>query len=786
MLVEAKALAQIQCLDALMASKNCTLHTDGTKRKGHEYGGLQVGTESGHFSLGISDLPQGTAESFFKMIQTIFQNLSKLDDQENTNEKVSAILSTISNLMTDRHVVNTSLKNMLEKWKAECLPLVIDNFHTFPDEIKRKLININHFKYNLHVLVNLGSQAEAALTEWIKTIVISDTLSKDWCSTSTPYFFRAATKLCVPGADQKSGYGLLFKSYLDSLTPPVELKMSTFYGHRINILFSMAASVFYHASHIKDFTDLYFDKQNNLVSCVSNYVKNNVYLAGCRALGIIDKLCTGPLWRQIESAKHILDLNDIWFNFYNFLNEYSQDSSDLLGCKIIYPDFTEQDDVFDCLFADHNLELNILTIEALQVLCTNFLIIIKRQLGDNLPGGKYNIDTAENFKELRQSSSTVANTNIISERDFANLDSLRREKPNANTVALEGMILFTNNKTLNWLENLQPDKKVSVFKLARENAPAMIKNYREQKKDIKQKHIELLNKRKEEIMKKETKRAEDLIRLKQEINQYGGEWLCVKDMYLKLKTMSNIKKVKAVKAQIKYQHIVLKKNPKDKTVFHFSKQGKLLKLYQLCENLEKLITIDKSNSVSENETILNFEVVIHSKQKREQFMADQRAKILYKIDSLKGASTEATTCTNEPNIKRFKQNDKRAMTTKDTEVSTVNTAKNDGDHDQSYNFTIHQFTLGETVAIAYSENWYPGQVEKIIDSKHAMVKCLHPTNSNNAFRWPNKEDYIKVENIFIIDSGFEMIPKDSSCRSFAIPTIENINMKYDMYKRKYF
>jgi hypothetical protein len=48
---------------------------------------------------------------------------------------------------------------------------------------------------------------------------------------------------------------------------------------------------------------------------------------------------------------------------------------------------------------------------------------------------------------------SFSTTNIVSERDFANLDRLRREKPNANTIALEGMILFTNNKTLHWLDN---------------------------------------------------------------------------------------------------------------------------------------------------------------------------------------------------------------------------------------------------------------------------------------------------------------------------------------------
>lgn len=39
MLVEAKALAQMQCAEAIMQSDNvCTLHTDGTKRDGREFG----------------------------------------------------------------------------------------------------------------------------------------------------------------------------------------------------------------------------------------------------------------------------------------------------------------------------------------------------------------------------------------------------------------------------------------------------------------------------------------------------------------------------------------------------------------------------------------------------------------------------------------------------------------------------------------------------------------------------------------------------------------------------
>ena len=41
--------------------------------------------------------------------------------------------------------------------------------------------------------------------------------------------------------------------------------------------------------------------------------------------------------------------------------------------------------------------------------------------------------------------------NIISERGFAKLDRLLREKTNATTLALEGTILFSNKKTAWWL-----------------------------------------------------------------------------------------------------------------------------------------------------------------------------------------------------------------------------------------------------------------------------------------------------------------------------------------------
>ncbi|CAG2210291.1 unnamed protein product [Mytilus edulis] len=150
---------------------------------------------------------------------------------------------------------------------------------------------------------------------------------------------------------------------------------------------------------------------------------NPVYLAGCRAFGIVDKILTGPIWRIIESTSHILDLNKVWFDFKKILEKYSVDATELVEGKVLYPEYTVQDKVFESLFLIDNEELNILTTEALQIVLLNFCIIIERQLFDNLPGGVLNEETeGVNGKELRDESTTVKPTNIVSERDFANLD----------------------------------------------------------------------------------------------------------------------------------------------------------------------------------------------------------------------------------------------------------------------------------------------------------------------------------------------------------------------------
>ena len=56
----------------------------------------------------------------------------------------------------------------------------------------------------------------------------------------------------------------------------------------------------------KIFFDIVKD-DNKLLKAVHSDLQIQSYLCGCRALGLINKFVTGPLWRLLEPGIHILD-----------------------------------------------------------------------------------------------------------------------------------------------------------------------------------------------------------------------------------------------------------------------------------------------------------------------------------------------------------------------------------------------------------------------------------------------------------------------------------------------
>ena len=101
--------------------------------------------------------------------------------------------------------------------------------------------------------------------------------------------------------------------------------------------------------------------------------------------------------------------------------------------------------------------------EILQALFAAFSTLFRRMVADHLDGVHEGITEDE--------IASVPKNNIISERDFAQLDRLLRQKPNASTLALEAMILFANNKTASWLKSKSEAEIADLLKIARSKAP---------------------------------------------------------------------------------------------------------------------------------------------------------------------------------------------------------------------------------------------------------------------------------------------------------------------------
>ena len=258
------------------------------------------------------------------------------------------------------------------------------------------------------------------------------------------------------------------------------VKLTTSRGNRFNVLFWNAAWAIYHQQHFNSFFEVY-GTPNNLLGAVQEDLDEIENIAGCRALGIIDKLVTGPYWRKYEAVENILDLNPVIEEMQRNCLQWSEDLPTLLFDQ--KPGFSDadihKDNLHDALFQIQNDELDRLTLVALEIIMGYFCLTVARQMEEVLHGKLYNPS-----EELRNEVAMAPATNSVSERVFGSFDRYTREKPNATTLNLESTILFETNKTSSWLNGLDTSTKNLYLDIACKSAKGVIKNYQIGRKDI--------------------------------------------------------------------------------------------------------------------------------------------------------------------------------------------------------------------------------------------------------------------------------------------------------------
>ena len=289
---------------------------------------------------------------------------------------------------------------------------------------------------------------------------------------------------------------------------------------------------------------------NLLLQAVCSDLKVPQYIAGCRALGIVDKLVTGPLWRHLQlSTTSVLNMSTVYTKIKEKFEEWGEDAQAVVeGIDHLLPQHENDDEVCKILLT--STENDSMVQELLQLLFKSFAATVQRLLLDHLPGGEFHsVTDAAVIEETR----SVPTTNVNPERDFAALDRLMSEKPNATHIALESLLLYSHNKTSVWLQSKSVEEREKLFKAARTLSPLQKARFQKRREEINTKRQNAVQKKEEEHIRKQEKE----IRLKESLTkkiQSVGLWTSESEVEEGLQKLKTVKlKREVLKLQINFR-----------------------------------------------------------------------------------------------------------------------------------------------------------------------------------------------------------------------------------------
>lgn len=126
-------------------------------------------------------------------------------------------------------------------------------------------------------------------------------------------------------------------------------------------------------------------------------------------------------------------------------------------------------------------------------MCCTCSIVVNNQLADQLTGGKYYHPS----EEVQQETELCKTPNILSERDFVQMDRKSHQKPNISTIAASGVIMYLNNKTGTWIDGKSEAEQEKAIAIAIKETPKRIMLYKEKRRGILQSRIDAQDRKKD-------------------------------------------------------------------------------------------------------------------------------------------------------------------------------------------------------------------------------------------------------------------------------------------------
>ncbi|XP_066287444.1 myosin-9-like [Branchiostoma lanceolatum] len=630
---ECGALGKIQVGEAMLASDGKVTHQyDGVTKNMKHYFAHRVCTSAGSFSAGLVESVDQTASAqldstkFF--LSQIAEILSTTDAEK--SETLNKLVTSINSTMSDRCVVNKSYKEQFEEYRASILPLVITEWDSLDDESRHKCSQVHDFYCGLHLLTNMAEYAEKALKGWEESVAEKATLGRfktkeflHWGGNEsrTQLMVRSACNLLQPhGNESMATYHEQWEAFLRESGRKSAL--SPFRGERFNIIFHNGGALYYHMSDIKEFYECYVTAQdlagNRLLRAVQADVNDDILMASSRALGILNKLVTTPLWHAVESDKHILDMARYYQQLKIQIERWSKDASSLLEEEAVFgEDFAPEktDPVYISLFTPTTESLTKYTKEALELICSHVAVMVTRQLWDHLEEGRYN--TSSITEDLRQATINVPTSQRANESDCAQLDHDRLMRPSATTAARETKVMMTQNKTVDWCQSLPEEKRDQYMNMARKKAPLLTKQSQERNEEQRIRRKEKMTAKKNKKQANQEKKAQRRDTVVEKV--VAGDGLCKSSAEVDSLLNANDQKQNKTKLknQIRYHKIMTAgcTTGLDKKCFQLSSGGVEFGVETLATNLKQIIVAMNSSAQPVSETAT---VQLRSPQEKEQ------------------------------------------------------------------------------------------------------------------------------------------------------------------------
>ena len=568
-----------------------TLQSDGTSKFGHHYGTYDIATEDGvNMVLGMRPMATGDSQTQMDVLKQILEEIEKVCNGSETDMAKKIIVS-VKNTMSDRHIVQKKFNLLLEKYRSDVLPEIIEGWTELSVEEQNNSKKLNEFFCGLHYVVGLADQAESCLKSYEK-LVYADTLVGSLAhggysrgESGTLRLIRTLCKAVQERGCEKSGRMVDFVLALEekgiSKNPLIQFK-----GNRFNVLFYNAGVIYSLYEHCQGFFKEVLE-ENKLLGAVHHDLNEPIYLVGCRALGFINKFVTGPLWRLFVKVENVLLLNEYYQEMEKRFLELSKDASEFLKGNVIFfqdSSLISKDEVYKKLLQPSE-EFDESTKQLLELLFASFSIITKRMLHDHLNDGKYDKPSSNLISEAK----SVPNTNTYPESNFGFLDRLMREKPRCNDTTYEAIIMCRSNDMPRWRDSLNPAEKEKWMNWVKTCKKQHHTNFLQRRKEIRKLRNEKRLSKIENKKRKLLRAAEEKEDICQHVNAFGGLWKTVDEVKCNLEKIDEKKKTDALKYQLKFRKKILCNTFIDSDLYLFSKDKKKRCNAVLRKNLETII-----------------------------------------------------------------------------------------------------------------------------------------------------------------------------------------------------